>query len=119
MNDAGLRIRNRRIEMNLTQEELALKVGYKSKVSISRLETCRDIPIKKLKPIADALQITVNELMDWNNQKYEEKNADTLMDALDDPLTLSLLERINKLNQKKKEALSTYIDFLLSQSESS
>lgn len=38
----GERIRNRRIELNMTQEELAKKAGYKSRSSINKIELSRD-----------------------------------------------------------------------------
>ena len=36
--DIGSRIKHKREELNMTQEELALKVGYKSKSSINKIE---------------------------------------------------------------------------------
>lgn len=35
----GDRIRKRRLELKLTQEELALKVGYTSRSAIARIES--------------------------------------------------------------------------------
>ena len=57
--NVGDRIRQRRIALNMTQDELARKVGYKTRASINNIELKRDIPMKKLKPIADALEISV------------------------------------------------------------
>ena len=69
--NVGERIKNRRIELGMTQKELAEKVGYASKVSITNIENKRDIPMKKLKPICDALDIEVWDLMGWEAPELE------------------------------------------------
>lgn len=115
MNDAGLRIKNRREHLGLSQTELAMRVGYKSKVSISKIETCRDIPVKKLKPIADALEITVAELMGWEEEaEPTEDNGYFLGSLMHDSALLDYIKKITELNDEDKEALYKYIDFLSS-----
>lgn len=61
----GQRIKARRQELEMTQEELARKVGVSFQL-ISRYENnfVDTIPTKKLKLIADALQCTAYELME-------------------------------------------------------
>lgn len=39
----GEKVRQRRIELGLSQEELALKMGYKSRTSINKIENGRAI----------------------------------------------------------------------------
>lgn len=117
MNDAGLRIRNRRIELGMTQDELAAKVGYKSKVSICKLETERDLPIKKLKPIADALDISVAELMGWDDIhdfKFSNVNTDALASAVTDDVSNQIMIEVHKMNAPEREELLNYIRFLMS-----
>lgn len=113
MNDAGLRIKNRREFLGLSQTELAKRVGYKSKVSISKIETCRDIPVKKLKPIADALEISVAELMGWEEEaEPTEENGALLGSLMHDSVLLDYIKKIQALPLEDKEALYKYIDFL-------
>ena len=51
------RIRSRRTELGLTVEELAHKMGYKDKSSISKIENGKaDIPQSKIAAFADALE---------------------------------------------------------------
>ena len=45
----GERIRNRREELGLTQEELAKKLGYKSRSSVNNVETSRELSNKKVR----------------------------------------------------------------------
>lgn len=53
----GTRIRERRRELGLSQDELAQKVGYKNRSTIARIESGEnDIPQLKLKEIAHALE---------------------------------------------------------------
>ena len=60
----GDRIKNRRIELGMTQQELAEKVGFKTRASVSRLEGGdRNIPISKLKKLAEVLDTTIGYLM--------------------------------------------------------
>lgn len=57
-------IRNRRIELGLTQAELAKKIGYRSISTIAKIERgINDIPQSKIKAFADALNTTPGELM--------------------------------------------------------
>ncbi len=62
----GENIRNRRIELGMTQEELATKLGYKSKSTINKIEMgINDIPLSKLSDFAKALNTSESKLADW------------------------------------------------------
>ena len=59
----GDSIRGRRIALGLTQEELALRLGW-TQVRVSRLErTQSDIGIKRLQAVAQALETSVDALL--------------------------------------------------------
>ena len=63
------RIKSRRTELGLTVEELAHKMGYKDKSSISKIENGKaDIPQSKIAAFADALGTTPAYLMGWEEQ---------------------------------------------------
>jgi repressor LexA len=63
------RIKSRRIELGLTVEELAHKMGYKDKSSISKIENGKaDIPQSKIAAFADALETTTAYLMGWEER---------------------------------------------------
>jgi transcriptional regulator with XRE-family HTH domain len=61
----GDRIRQKRIELGLTQEELAKKLGYASRSSVNKMEVARDLPLKKVTAMANALDVTPSYLMGW------------------------------------------------------
>ena len=64
------RIRMRREELNMSQDELAQKLGYKSRSSINKIEKgINDIPQSKIKAFATALETTPEYLMGWTNKK--------------------------------------------------
>ena len=63
------RIKSRRTELGMTIEELARKMGYKDKSSISKIEKGKaDIPQSKIAAFADALETTPAYLMGWEEQ---------------------------------------------------
>ena len=66
MSDTDLsgRIRQRREQLGLSQEELAARMGYRSKSSITKLEKgINDLPRAKLEELAAALNTTPAWLM--------------------------------------------------------
>lgn len=64
------RIRLRRIELGLSQDELARKMGYSSKSAVSRTENAGDdIGQKRIIAFANALNCTPSYLMGWTEVK--------------------------------------------------
>lgn len=64
----GERIKARREELGLTQQELAEKLGYKSKSSINKIElNIQNLTQSKIKSIAVALETTPGYIMGWND----------------------------------------------------
>lgn len=64
MSDIYERIKSRREELGLTTEELAQRMGYKTRSSITKIETGKaGIPQSKVKAFARALQTTTAYLM--------------------------------------------------------
>ncbi len=59
MSELSLRVLQRRRELGLSQEELARRMGYRSKSSITKLEKgVNDIPQAKVEELAAALDTT-------------------------------------------------------------
>lgn len=99
----GERIKQRRNELGMTQEELARKMGFKTKASISRIESNdRKLPLSKLEKIAMILNIPPSRLMGWDDDgleygdKYDESyHHQKALEAI--PLQGDLLEVLNIL----------------------
>lgn len=68
----GSRIKERRESLNLSQEELALKLGYKSRSTINKIESgINDITQSKVVEFAKALQTTPAYLMGWEDNEQK------------------------------------------------
>ena len=66
MTTIGDRIKARRIELDMSQDELARLVGYKSRSSINKIESDgRLLPQRKIIEIANALNTTPAYIMGW------------------------------------------------------
>ena len=64
----GERIKRRRLELGLTQEELAQKMNYKGKTSVCVVETGGDnVTTTKVKKFAEALGVSPSFLMGWED----------------------------------------------------
>ena len=67
LKELGKRIKSKRIEMNMTQEELAFKVGYTSRSSINKIELGGvDLPQSKIIALSSALNISPIELLGYD-----------------------------------------------------
>lgn len=81
------RIKSRRTELGLTVEELAHKMGYKDKSSISKIENGKaDIPQSKIAAFADALDTTPAYLMGWEEQPHPAEPAQKPVPAGYEPM---------------------------------
>jgi len=79
----GDRIKKRREELNISQEELGLKLGYKSRSSINKIELDgRSLPQSKIKAIAEALETTPSYIMGWEEERLKHWDDITDLPAL-------------------------------------
>lgn len=107
----GERIKLRREELGMTQEELAKLCGYKSRSSINKIELSRDLPLKKVKQMADALQTTPSDLMGWV-EEMEELQHQLVKDRLElnSLLEISDSEDIEDRQIKLLHAVDKYLN---------
>lgn len=69
----GEKVKLKREELGLSQEELAEKMNYKSKTSIHKIEVgITDLPLSKVKELAAVLKTTPAYLMGWEEKPNEE-----------------------------------------------
>lgn len=107
------RIKLCRENMNMSQEELAQKMGYKSKSTISKIESgLRDVKQSKVVEFAKALNTTTSYLMGWDESS--QKSSPQSIDDLD----LTGIERIaashkdDDFSQEDLEDIQKYINFV-------
>ena len=126
----GEKVKLKREELNLSQEELAEKMNYKSKTSIHKIETgITDLPLSKVKELADVLKTTPAYLMGWEEDKKEEltnQEKDIFSQLTEDELvklekfknmsTVMFMNEGNDISGKDKETLAiAYAEVLISQ----
>lgn len=100
----GDRIKKRRLELNMSQSELARKAGYKSRSSINKMESDdRGATREQLIKIARALHVTPSYLMGW------EEVAVAGLTALQE----EIIEKTYALTPENQQTLLGIIDTLL------
>lgn len=107
----GDRIRKRREELGYTQDELAKKLGYKSRSSVNKVEMAREIPMKKVKLYSEVLDISVPCLMGWEDVDVVVETAET--DVALSNMSNRLKEyalRLAMLNAEDQEMIMKMID---------
>lgn len=76
----GQRIKSRREEFGMSQEDLAHRIGYKSKSSINKIELdIQQLRQSKIKQIADALETTTDYIMGWSEKKNDEPKESMML----------------------------------------
>ncbi len=99
----GRRIKQRRIELGLTQEELGQRLGVKQS-AISRLESDKDnFSIERIIRAANALDTTPGYLTGWTDVS----SGSTLHDGSDYRRT-QLINYFSELDEVGKDKLLTY-----------
>ena len=82
---------------NMTQQQLAEKIGVSSK-TVSKWETGRGMPeLSTLKPLSDELGITINELLNGEKIKKEE-----YLNKLEENMIATIDYSDKKINEKDK-----------------
>lgn len=107
----GKKIKKRRLELGLTQTQLALKVGYKSKTSITKIESnVNDVPRDTLLKFAEALDVPLEYLMDIDVDYDKVEREAWSLNALQN----DVMELVRRLNDDEIKELKNFINFILS-----
>lgn len=106
----GQRIKSRREELGMSQEELAHRIGYKSKSSINKIELdIQQLRQSKIKQIADALETTTDYIMGWSEKKNDEpKEKHDVTDLIKNQYGSDVYELVQlylKLNEAGKNKI--------------
>lgn len=119
------RIKERRIELELSQTDLAKKAGYTDKTSVSKLEhSGNDISMKQLKRVAIALSTSVEDLMGWSVNDTISKSIDYVLkdsesheihieptEKSNNDLYFEYIKKLHDLPLEKRQAIYEQIDF--------
>lgn len=101
MSTVGENILRMRKRLDWTQEELATKMGYKSKSTINKIEMgINDIPQSKIVKFAEVLGTTPAHLMGWESDESEETPSPEIKLSEGEKILLDLFRRVPEENQQ-------------------
>lgn len=98
----GQKVKALRKQKGFTQEELAHKLGYKSKTSIAHIETNRDLPIDIICKLAKVLGTSPAYLMGWER---------------DPKKVYYVFHNIERISDEQFDLLISFFDKLIAENE--
>ena len=119
----GERIKSRRKELRMSQEELGNRIGF-TKSSISRIEHGdRTVSFENINKIASVLEVDQKWLLGWTDevQFSRDQLAHHVLDILEnmqadvtkkDPQLSILMGYINQMNDSQKQRLIDYAEYI-------
>ena len=112
----GQRIKQRREELGMSQEELATKLGFKSRSSINKMELDKQYPRQHmLKAIADALNTTVTYSVGVEEEvEQQEQELCDLFSMCYGKESYAAVQKFLKLDSNDRKVVVTMMDSLLS-----
>ncbi len=118
METIGQRIKRFRIAKNLSQEELAKKLGYKSRSTINKIELgINDITQSKIVEFAKIFNVLPSDIMGWNSENSKQENLHIIgSNGKEIYLTSQqqkVLSKLLKLSEDGFAYASGYLDRLL------
>lgn len=106
MEEVYKNIRKRRLELGMTQSELARAAGYENRSSIARIERGdTNLPQSKIVDIAAALKVTPSYLMGWEDEEV------AILTARQE----ATIEKFFFLTESNQILIEKFIDSLLEQ----
>ncbi len=116
MVDVGKRIADARKSIGITQEELAIRVGYKTKSAINKIELgIRDLPQKKIAVFAEALGTTPGHLMGWDAEP--EELGSIAAQVLSNPDLLNLVQNYLSMSEADQYAMRLMSESLIAKTK--
>jgi transcriptional regulator with XRE-family HTH domain len=114
MSDIYQNIKKRRQELGMSQLELAMKLGYSDRTTISKIESGTvDLSITKFQKLAEALRTTQSELMGWDDTFAElDAKADILSAIANDSDWLNSTKLYLSYTEDKKILIRNLISSL-------
>lgn len=104
-------IRKKRLELGMSQEELALKTGYKDRSSVAKIEKgLVDLSQTKIKLFAEALGTTEPDLIGY--EENLETDTDFIAKLMMDKDLIDHVKVLIEMDNSDKKSVFDMIDFL-------
>lgn len=103
--DLADKVRKRRIELSLSQDELARRMGYSSRSSINKIEKGRPCSQKVIARLANVLDVSISYLMGWDEEIQSnpvgmaEKHVEMI---LDEDIS-EIFDYFQKMDKRKRQ----------------
>lgn len=115
----GTRIRLLRELNDMSQEELAKKMGYKDRSSISRIEkeSDKNISLDVIQKFAEVFDCSPLYLMGWDEETFQEKlekYKDELPNKTYSDKEYEFINKYNQLNDEQKKLIDNMLTALTS-----
>ena len=111
MSNVGKNIRRAREALGWTQEDLASRMGYKSKSTVNKVELgINDISQSKVVKYADALGVDPAALMGWEPLPFE-KEKPTEDGELSEERS-NFIERVRRMPESDFQRLLKFLDLV-------
>lgn len=110
--ELGTKVKMRREELGWSQDELAQRMGYKSRSSINKIEMGRPISQKIIFRLAEVLNVKISYLMGISEEEKKDNDimADIIVRMRMDKDFLSVVETLNKLEEDKFELIKQMLN---------
>lgn len=105
----GDRIRIKREELGLSQEELAKRMGYSSRNSIYKYEQMDNMKLSMVQKFADVLGVEPSYLMGWNDETQAKLESIARRGYWNSEIS----KRMNQLDDSEKMQVVDYMDLLI------
>lgn len=107
----GNKVKTRREALGLSQEELAFKMGYKSRTSINKIENGREVSQKIIVKLAEALHTSPAYLMGWDEEIEKDPvgTAELHVEMIMDKDFVELFEDFKKLTKEEKQMVKKIV----------
>ena len=111
----GEKIKQRRIELDWSQRDLAKKMGYSDNSTLARIEQGKvDVNQAKIEQFAEVLGVSIAYLMDWEEeQKKNDIQADIILRMRTDNDFMSAVEALYNLDQDKLQSVNQMLHTFL------
>ncbi len=108
MSIVGDRIKARRNELQLSQRELAARMGYSDHTTLARVEAGKvDLPQSRIQQFAEVLGVTPGHLLGWDAEP--EEMGSIAAEVLGDPALLSTVQDYLTLSESGKYMVRTLV----------
>ena len=100
MSTVGQRVKEKRLELGMTQDALAKAAGYQSRSTINKIESGeRTLSFARIKELADALEVTPDYLIGVESLP---------MDSMEAKIGIALKQACGDLKKKEIKELVRY-----------